>query len=159
MQGFGREVILGIGGGIAAYKACDLLRRLRECDFAVTVVPTPSSLNFVGTATWEALSGRAVTAKVFERVDEVRHISLAKLANFILIAPATADLIARIAAGRADDLLTNVVLASHAPVLVVPAMHPQMWNNAATVANVVTLRGRGYIVMDPASAPPIKNAI
>ncbi|MEJ6761497.1 MAG: bifunctional phosphopantothenoylcysteine decarboxylase/phosphopantothenate--cysteine ligase CoaBC [Candidatus Planktophila sp.] len=150
MQGFGREVILGIGGGIAAYKACDLLRRLRECDFAVTVVPTPSSLNFVGTATWEALSGRAVTAKVFERVDEVRHISLAKLANFILIAPATADLIARIAAGRADDLLTNVVLASHAPVLVVPAMHPQMWNNAATVANVVTLRGRGYIVMDPA---------
>ena len=150
MQGFAREVVLGVGGGIAAYKSCDLLRRLQERGFGVTVVPTPSSLNFVGAATWEALSGRAVTTEVFERVDEVRHISLAKFSDFILIAPATADLIARMAAGRADDLLTNVVLASASPVLIVPAMHPQMWNNPATVSNVETLRARGYRVMNPA---------
>ncbi len=149
MLGQGREVILGVGGGIAAYKACDLLRRLIDLDFKVTVVPTPSSLNFVGSATWEALSGRSVTSEVFQSVEEVRHVSLAKNADFILIAPATADLIARIAAGRADDLLTNVLLAAHVPTLIVPAMHPQMWNNAATVANVKTLRERGYKVLDP----------
>lgn len=149
MQGFGREVILGVGGGIAAYKSCDLLRRLRDHGFGVTVVPTPSSLNFVGSATWEALSGRKVTTEVFESVEEVRHVSLAKKANFIIIAPATADLIARIAAGRADDLLTNVILASNSPILIVPAMHPEMWNDAATKANVATLRSRGYHVMDP----------
>ena len=149
MQGFGREVILGVGGGIAAYKSCDLLRRLRDHGFGVTVVPTPSSLNFVGTATWEALSGRKVTSEVFENVEEVRHVSLAKKANFIIIAPATADLMARIAAGRADDLLTNVILASNSPILIVPAMHPEMWNDAATKANVATLRSRGYHVMDP----------
>lgn len=149
MQGFGREVILGVGGGIAAYKSCDLLRRLRDLGFGVTVVPTPSSLNFVGSATWEALSGRKVTSEVFESVEEVRHISLAKNSQFIIIAPATADLIARITAGRADDLLTNVILASDSPVLIVPAMHPEMWNDAATKANVKTLRQRGYHVMDP----------
>ena len=149
MQGFGREVILGVGGGIAAYKSCDLLRRIRDLGFEVTVVPTPSSLNFVGSATWEALSGRKVTTEVFESVEEVRHISLAKNSQFIIIAPATADLIARIAAGRADDLLTNVILASNSPVLIVPAMHPEMWIDAATKANVETLRNRGYHVMDP----------
>ena len=149
MQGFGREVILGVGGGIAAYKSCDLLRRLRDLGFGVTVVPTPSSLNFVGSATWEALSGRKVTTEVFESVEEVRHVSLAKKSNFIIIAPATADLIARITAGRADDLLTNVILASSSPVLIVPAMHPEMWNDEATQANVKTLRSRGYHVMDP----------
>lgn len=149
MHGSGREVILGVGGGIAAYKSCDLLRRLRDRGYSVTVVPTPSSLNFVGAATWEALSGRKVTTQVFESVEEVRHISLAKEANFIIIAPATADLIARIAGGRADDLLTNVVLASDSPILIVPAMHPQMWNDAATQANVENLRARGYVVMDP----------
>ena len=149
MQGFGREVILGVGGGIAAYKSCDLLRRLRDHGFNITVVPTPSSLNFVGSATWEALSGRKVTTEVFESVEEVRHVSLAKKANFIIIAPATADLMARIAAGRADDLLTNVILASSSPILIVPAMHPEMWNDAATKANVATLRSRGYHVMDP----------
>ena len=149
MQGFGREVILGVGGGIAAYKSCDLLRRLRDLGFGVTVVPTPSSLNFVGSATWEALSGRKVTTEVFESVEEVRHVSLAKNSNFIIIAPATADLMARIAAGRADDLLTNVILASNSPVLIVPAMHPEMWSDAATKANVTTLRSRGYHVMDP----------
>ncbi len=149
MQGHGREVILGVGGGIAAYKSCDLLRRLQDNGYLVTVVPTPSSLNFVGTATWEALSGRSVTTEVFQDVHEVRHISLAKLANFIIIAPATADLIARIAQGRADDLLTNVVLAASVPILVVPAMHPQMWNDPATTANVDTLRSRGISVMEP----------
>jgi phosphopantothenoylcysteine decarboxylase/phosphopantothenate--cysteine ligase len=149
MQGFGREVILGVGGGIAAYKSCDLLRRLRDLGFGVTVVPTPSSLNFVGSATWEALSGRKVTSEVFESVEEVRHISLAKNSQFIIIAPATADLIARITAGRADDLLTNVILASNSPVLVVPAMHPEMWNDPATKANVSTLRQRGFHIMDP----------
>ena len=149
MQGFGREVILGVGGGIAAYKSCDLLRRLRDHGYAVTVVPTPSSLNFVGAATWEALSGRKVTSEVWESVEEVRHVSLAKKSSFIIIAPATADLIARIAAGRADDLLTNVVLASDSPMLIVPAMHPEMWKDPATIANVQTLRSRGYQVMDP----------
>ncbi|CAB4583351.1 MAG: bifunctional phosphopantothenoylcysteine decarboxylase/phosphopantothenate--cysteine ligase CoaBC [Actinobacteria bacterium] len=144
-----REVILGVGGGIAAYKSCDLLRRLQERGYAVTVVPTPSSLNFVGSATWEALSGRPVTTQVWERVDEVRHISLAASADALIIAPATADLIARVAAGRADDLLTNLVLAVDVPILVVPAMHPQMWLDPATVANVQTLRSRGFVVMDP----------
>ena len=144
-----REVILGVGGGIAAYKSCDLLRRLQDRGYCVTVVPTPSSLNFVGAATWEALSGRPVTTQVWERVDEVRHISLAKDANALIIAPATADLIARMAAGRADDLLTNLVLAVDVPILVVPAMHPQMWLDPATQANVKTLRDRGFAVMDP----------
>ena len=144
-----REVILGVGGGIAAYKSCDLLRRLQDEGFAVTVVPTPSSLNFVGSATWEALSGRAVTTTVWERVDEVRHVRLGSEAEFIVVAPATADLIARIAQGRADDLLTNTLLATTAQVLVVPAMHPAMWANAATVANVAILRDRGFTVMEP----------
>lgn len=149
MQGKSREIILGVGGGIAAYKSCDLLRRLLDLGHHVTVVPTPSSLNFVGKATWEALSGRSVTTEVFESVEEVRHISLAKNADFIVIAPATADLIARLAAGRADDLLTNVVLASTSEILLVPAMHPQMWSNSATVTNVETLRSRGVHVMEP----------
>ena len=144
-----REVILGVGGGIAAYKSCDLLRRLQDRGYLVTVVPTPSSLNFVGAATWEALSGRLVTTQVWERVDEVRHISLAKQADSVIIAPATADLIARIAAGRADDLLTNLVLAVDLPILVVPAMHPQMWLDPATQSNVQILRNRGFIVMEP----------
>ena len=144
-----REVILGVGGGIAAYKSCDLLRRLQDQGFGVTVIPTPSSLNFVGSATWEALSGRPVTTSVWEKVDEVRHVSLGNSSDFIIIAPATADLIARIAQGRADDLLTNTVLASTAPKLIVPAMHPAMWSNPATVANVQLLRDRGFFVMNP----------
>ena len=144
-----REVILGVGGGIAAYKSCDLLRRLQDQGFGVTVIPTPSSLNFVGSATWEALSGRPVTTTVWEKVDEVRHVSLGSSADFIIIAPATADLIARIAQGRADDLLTNTVLASAAPKIIVPAMHPAMWSNPATQGNVQLLRDRGFFVMDP----------
>jgi phosphopantothenoylcysteine decarboxylase/phosphopantothenate--cysteine ligase len=144
-----REIILGVGGGIAAYKSCDLLRRLQDGGFAVTVVPTPSSLNFVGQATWEALSGRSATTSVFEDVDQVRHVSLARLAHGAIIAPATADLIARMAAGRADDLLTNVVLAAEFPILLVPAMHPAMWSNAATQENIATLISRGFDVMPP----------
>lgn len=144
-----REVVLGIGGGIAAYKSCELLRRLQDAGFGVTVIPTPSSLHFVGKATWEALSGRTVTTTVWERVDEVRHVHLAKVSEFNIIAPATADLIARIAHGRADDLLTNTLLASKAPTLIVPAMHPAMWANKATQSNVSLLRDRGYVVMEP----------
>ena len=149
MSSTNREVILGIGGGIAAYKSADLLRRMQDAGYRITVVPTPASLNFVGAATWEALSGRPVTTQVWERVDEVRHVNLGKIADFFLIAPCTADLIARLAAGRADDLLTNLVLASDAPKMLVPAMHPSMWSDPATVANVATLRSRGFTVMDP----------
>jgi phosphopantothenoylcysteine decarboxylase/phosphopantothenate--cysteine ligase len=149
MSLLGREVILGVGGGIAAYKSCELLRRLQDRGYLLTVVPTPSSLNFVGKATWEALSGRPVNTQVWESVHTVPHIALAERANFFLIAPATADLIARIAQGRADDLLTNLILASDVPKMIVPAMHPSMWLDPATVANVKTLRDRGYIVMDP----------
>lgn len=144
-----REIVLGVGGGIAAYKSADLLRRLLDRGYVVTVVPTPSSLNFVGAATWEALSGRPVTTQVWEKVEEVRHVSLGKIASALLIAPATADLIARIVQGRADDLLTNVVLATKAPIFIVPAMHPEMWANKSTQANVATLRERGIFVMEP----------
>ena len=145
------KVILGVGGGIAAYKSCDLLRRLQERNYDVTVVPTPSALNFVGTATWEALSAKKVTTQVWESVDEVRHVKLAAENDLILISPATADLIARIAMGRADDLLTNLVLASNAIKVLIPAMHPNMWNNAATVANIALLQERGFHVMRPAT--------
>ena len=145
------KVILGVGGGIAAYKSCDLLRRMQERNYDVTVVPTPSALNFVGTATWEALSGKKVTSQVWESVEEVRHVKLAAESDLILISPATADLIARIAMGRADDLLTNLVLASSAIKVLIPAMHPNMWNNAATVANIALLQERGFHVMRPAT--------
>ena len=146
-----REIILGVGGGIAAYKSCELLRRLQDLDFAITVVPTPSSLNFVGTATWEALSGRSVTTEVWEKVEQVKHVSLADLAEAIIIAPVTADLLARLAQGRAEDLLTNVVTASKAPKFLVPAMHPNMWLNESTQENVKILRARGFEVMNPDS--------
>ena len=149
MSATSREVILGVGGGIAAYKAADVLRRIQDAGFSVTVVPTPASLNFVGLATWEALSGKAVTTQVWERVEEVRHVALAKNSDFFLIAPATADLIARLAHGRADDLLTNLALASDSPKMLVPAMHPNMWSNAATQANIDVLRSRGFHVMEP----------
>ena len=149
MSLIGREVVLGVGGGIAAYKSCELLRRLQDRGYVITVVPTPSSLNFVGKATWEALSGRPVNTHVWENVHTVPHIALAEAADFFLIAPATADLIARLAAGRADDLLTNLVLASDVPKMLVPAMHPSMWLDPATVANVGTLRSRGFLIMEP----------
>jgi phosphopantothenoylcysteine decarboxylase/phosphopantothenate--cysteine ligase len=146
-----REIILGVGGGIAAYKSCELLRRLQDLDFAVTVVPTPSSLNFVGSATWEALSGRSVSTEVWQDVSKVKHVSLADEAEAIIIAPTTADLIARLVQGRADDLLTNVVSASSKPKFLVPAMHPHMWLNPTTQANVEILKSRGFEVMQPAT--------
>ena len=145
----GRKLILGIGGGISAYKSCDLLRRLQESGFVITVVPTKSSLNFVGQATWSALSGNKVYVDLWQDVEEVPHISLAKNCDAIIIAPCTADLLARLAHGRADDLLTNIVLASTKPKILVPAMHPEMWLNEATVSNVETLRQRGFLVIEP----------
>ena len=151
MSGTKREIVLGVGGGIAAYKACELLRRLQDLDFSITVVPTPSSLNFVGAATWEALSGRSVSTEVWQDVDKVQHVSLADQAEAIIIAPTTADLLARLVQGRADDLLTNVVSASSKPRFLVPAMHPQMWLNPTTQANVEILKSRGFAVMQPAT--------
>lgn len=147
----GREIVLGITGGISAYKSCDLLRRLQDLGFLITVVPTRSSLNFVGTSTWEALSGRSVPTDLWNNVHQVPHISLAKSADAIIIAPATADIMAKAAAGIADNLLTNILLAASVPVIFVPAMHTEMWLNAATQANVELLRSRGYQVVEPDS--------
>lgn len=145
----GRELVLGVSAGIAAYKSCELLRRLQDSGFIVTVVPTEASLNFVGKATWEALSGRPVSTSVWEMVDKVSHVAIGDSADFLLIAPATADVISRLAHGRADDLLTTTALATTAPILVVPAMHPKMWLNPATQENVRILRARGINVMEP----------
>lgn len=145
------EILLGVGGGIAAYKSCDLLRRLQDQGHQVTVVPTPASLNFVGKATWEALSGKPVYTQIWEAVDQVNHVTLGNQIEYIIVSPATADLIARISVGRADDLLSNSILASTAKKLIVPAMHPKMWFNSATQNNIRKLRDLGFIVMDPDS--------
>ena len=145
----GRKLLLGVAGGISAYKSCDLLRRLQDEGFIVDVVPTQASLNFVGKATWEALSGRKVITDLWSEVENVPHISMAKENNIIVIAPTTADLLAKLALGRADDLLTNIVLASTAPKILVPAMHPEMWSNAATIQNVKILQDRGFTVITP----------
>ena len=145
----GRELILGVGGGISAYKSADLLRRLQDVGFGVTVIPTRASLNFVGVATWEALSGRPVNQNLWENVHEVPHIKSARQANLIVIAPATGDLIAKISGGIADDLLTNVVSAASCPIVLVPAMHPEMWLSAANQENIATLRSRGILVIEP----------
>lgn len=145
----GRKILLGVSGGISAYKSCDLLRRLQDHGFVVDVVPTQASLNFVGKSTWEALSGKKVATDLWQDVEKVPHISMAKENDLIVIAPTTADLLAKLASGRADDLLTNIVLASIAPKVLVPAMHTEMWLNPATVENVQTLRSRGFIVVEP----------
>ena len=145
----GRKILLGVSGGISAYKSCDLLRRLQDNGFVVDVVPTQASLNFVGKSTWEALSGRKVHLDLWSDVEKVPHISMAKENDLIVIAPATADLLAKLATGRSDDLLTNIVLASTAPKVLVPAMHTEMWLNPATTKNVDTLRKRGFIVVEP----------
>jgi phosphopantothenoylcysteine decarboxylase / phosphopantothenate---cysteine ligase len=145
----GRKLLLGVAGGISAYKSCDLLRRLQDEGFIVDVVPTQASLNFVGKATWEALSGRKVITDLWSEVENVPHISMAKENNIIVIAPTTADLLAKLASGRADDLLTNIVLASTAPKILVPAMHPEMWSNDATIQNVKILQDRGFTVITP----------
>jgi len=143
------RVVLGVTGGIAAYKACEVLRRLREAGHDVTVVPTPNALEFVGAVTWAALSGRPVATDVFTDADRIPHVRLGREAELVVVAPATADLLARADAGRADDLLTNVLLTATCPVLVCPAMHTEMWHHPATRANVATLRSRGVVVLDP----------
>lgn len=145
------KIIVGVAGGIAAYKACHLVRHFKESGDEVRVIPTPSALNFVGAATFEALSGNPVSTSVFEGVDEVQHVRLGQEADAVVIAPATADLLARLAGGRADDLLSATVLVATCPVIVAPAMHTEMWLNLATQANVATLRGRGITVLEPAS--------
>ena len=146
-----RTVLLGVAGGIAAYKAVSLLRLLREAGHDVRVVPTPSALSFVGAATWEALSGHPVHTGVFDAVAEVEHVALGRRADLVVVAPATADLIARATAGRANDLLTASLLTTRAPIVMAPAMHTEMWEHPATQANVATLRRRGVVVLEPAS--------
>jgi len=143
-------VVLGVAGGIAAYKAAELLRLFTESGHDVTVVPTPSALHFVGEATWAALSGHPVHTQVWESVHEVPHVRIGRSADLVVVAPATADLLARAAHGRADDLLTNVLLTASCPVVFVPAMHTEMWEHAATQDNVATLRQRGAVVVEPA---------
>ena len=145
------RVVLGVAGGIAAYKACELLRLLTECGHQVRVVPTEAALNFVGAATWAALSGQPVSTSPWDDVHEVPHVRLGQEADLVIVAPATADLMARAAAGRSDDLLTAVLLTSRCPVMLAPAMHTEMWEHPATRANVSTLRSRGCLVVDPAS--------
>ena len=143
-------VVLGVGGGIAAYKAAELLRRLRAHGCDVTVVPTRAALKFVGEPTWSALSGKPVSAEVWDDVHEVPHVRLGQQADLVVIAPATADLLARSAQGLADDLLGNILLTASCPIVMAPAMHTEMWQHPATQANVETLRSRGIIVLDPA---------
>ena len=137
-----KRIIVGVAGGIAAYKACSVVRQLSEAGHDVRVVPTESALRFVGSATFEALSGHPVHTGVFENVAEVPHVRLGQEADLVLVAPATADLLARAAAGRADDLLTAALLTARCPVLVAPAMHTEMWEHPATGDNVATLRRR-----------------
>ncbi|WP_109508895.1 bifunctional phosphopantothenoylcysteine decarboxylase/phosphopantothenate--cysteine ligase CoaBC [Nocardioides speluncae] len=144
------RVVLGVGGGIAAYKACELLRRLTESGHDVTVVPTAAALNFVGAATWSALSGKPVAADVWTSVHEVPHVRIGQTADLVIVAPATADLLGKAAHGLADDLLTNTLLTARCPVVFAPAMHTEMWEHAATQANVATVRERGAVVVEPA---------
>ncbi|MFC4555138.1 bifunctional phosphopantothenoylcysteine decarboxylase/phosphopantothenate--cysteine ligase CoaBC [Georgenia faecalis] len=143
------RIVLGVSGGIAAYKAVLLLRLLREAGHRVRVVPTAGALEFVGRSTWEALSGEPVHTDVFAGAVEVEHVALGRSADLVIVAPATADLLARAAAGRADDLLTATLLTVTCPVLLAPAMHTEMWHHPATVDNVATLRARGTRVLEP----------
>ena len=143
-------ILLGVSGGIAAYKACSLLRLLKESGHDLHVIPTASALRFVGAPTWEALSGHAVRSEVWDDIPGVAHVALGKSADLVIVAPATADLLSRAAAGRADDLLTATLLTATCPILLAPAMHPEMWQHPATQANVVALRRRGVHVLDPA---------
>ncbi|MDT0457178.1 bifunctional phosphopantothenoylcysteine decarboxylase/phosphopantothenate--cysteine ligase CoaBC [Streptomyces sp. DSM 41527] len=144
------RVVLGVSGGIAAYKACELLRRLTESGHDVRVVPTASALHFVGEATWSALSGHPAGTEVWESVHEVPHVRIGQSADLVVVAPATADLLAKAAHGLADDLLTNTLLTARCPVVFAPAMHTEMWEHPATQENVATLRRRGALVIDPA---------
>ncbi|GAA3356567.1 bifunctional phosphopantothenoylcysteine decarboxylase/phosphopantothenate--cysteine ligase CoaBC [Streptomyces antimycoticus] len=144
------KVVLGVSGGIAAYKACELLRRLTESGHDVRVVPTASALHFVGEATWSALSGHPAATEVWDSVHEVPHVRIGQSADLLVIAPATTDLLAKAAHGLADDLLTNTLLTARCPVVFAPAMHTEMWEHPATQENVATLRRRGAIVIEPA---------
>lgn len=144
------RVIIGIGGGIAAYKAAMLLRLFSKAGHEVVAIPTEAALKFIGRPTLEALSGNPVSVDVFDRVPEVNHVRQAEKADAVVIAPATADLMARLASGRADDLLSATVLTTYAPVILAPAMHTQMWEHPATRSNVKTLRGFGYHIIEPA---------
>ncbi|MGW0897300.1 bifunctional phosphopantothenoylcysteine decarboxylase/phosphopantothenate--cysteine ligase CoaBC [Streptomyces goshikiensis] len=144
------KVVLGVSGGIAAYKACELLRRLTESGHEVRVVPTAASLNFVGEATWAALSGNPAGTQVWETVHEVPHVRIGQGADLVVVAPATADMLAKAAHGLADDLLTNTLLTARCPVVFAPAMHTEMWEHPATQENVATLRRRGALVIEPA---------
>ncbi len=144
------HVVLGVSGGIAAYKACELLRRLTESGHDVTVVPTAAALEFVGAPTWSALSGKPVSTDVWTDVHQVPHVRIGQTADLVVVAPATADLLAKAAHGLADDLLTNTLLTARCPVVFAPAMHTEMWEHPATVANVATLRERGALVIEPA---------
>ncbi|MGW6691970.1 bifunctional phosphopantothenoylcysteine decarboxylase/phosphopantothenate--cysteine ligase CoaBC [Streptomyces sp. NPDC054961] len=144
------KVVLGVSGGIAAYKACELLRRLTESGHDVRVVPTAASLNFVGEATWAALSGNPASTEVWESVHEVPHVRIGQSADLVVVAPATADMLAKAAHGLADDLLTNTLLTARCPVVFAPAMHTEMWEHPATQENVATLRRRGAVVIEPA---------
>jgi phosphopantothenoylcysteine decarboxylase/phosphopantothenate--cysteine ligase len=145
------RVVLGVGGGIAAYKACEVIRQLTESGHSVRVVPTEAALRFVGAATFEALSGQPVHTGVFEDVSEVPHVRIGQEADLVLVVPTTANLLAKAAHGLADDLLTNTLLTAHCPIMMAPAMHTEMWEHAATQANVATLRARGVVVTEPAS--------
>ncbi|MGW4087265.1 bifunctional phosphopantothenoylcysteine decarboxylase/phosphopantothenate--cysteine ligase CoaBC [Streptomyces sp. NPDC004822] len=144
------KVVLGVSGGIAAYKACELLRRLTESGHDVRVVPTASALHFVGAATWSALSGNPVSTEVWDDVHEVPHVRIGQHADLVVVAPATADMLAKAAHGLADDLLTNTLLTARCPVVFAPAMHTEMWEHPATQENVATLRRRGAVVIEPA---------
>ncbi|MDD7814234.1 bifunctional phosphopantothenoylcysteine decarboxylase/phosphopantothenate--cysteine ligase CoaBC [Mycobacterium sp. CSUR Q5927] len=146
-----KRIVVGVSGGIAAYKACTVVRQLAEAGHCVQVVPTESALRFVGAATFEALSGQPVHTGVFDDVPHVPHVAIGQQADLVVVAPATADLLARAVAGRADDLLTATLLTARCPVLFAPAMHTEMWQHPATVANVATLRDRGAVVLEPAS--------
>ncbi|BBZ69073.1 bifunctional phosphopantothenoylcysteine decarboxylase/phosphopantothenate--cysteine ligase CoaBC [Mycobacterium paraseoulense] len=146
-----KRIVVGVSGGIAAYKACTVVRQLSEAGHLVRVIPTESALRFVGAATFEALSGQPVHTGVFENVPDVPHVQLGQKADLVLVAPATADLLARAVHGRADDLLTATLLTARCPVLFAPAMHTEMWLHPATVDNVATLRRRGAVVLEPAS--------
>src|SRR4051812_16849858 len=145
-----KRVVLGGSGGIAAYKAVELLRLFTESGHDVTVVPTESALAFVGVPTWAALSGKPVSTSVWDDVHEVPHVRIGQSTDLLVVAPATADLLAKAAHGLADDLLTNTLLTARCPVVFAPAMHTEMWEHAATQANVATLRARGCVVIEPA---------
>ncbi|PYY50393.1 phosphopantothenate--cysteine ligase family flavoprotein [Curtobacterium sp. MCBD17_023] len=144
-----RTVVVGITGGIAAYKAVGVVRDLVKRGHDVHVVPTEGALRFVGLPTLEALSRNPVSTSVWDDVAEVRHVALGRRADLVVIAPATADSLAKMAAGLAGDLLGTTLLATEAPVVVAPAMHPQMWEHPATRANLATLRARGVHVVGP----------